>query len=66
MYADDSQIFVFSYDVNELIVKLSSDLAQLRKWLIENRLQLHLSKSKRLFIGSFCNPNNKTTYRCCK
>ena len=35
MYADDSQIFAFYYDANELIAKLSSDLAQLRKWLIE-------------------------------
>ena len=35
MYADDSQIFAFSYDANELIAKLSSDVAQLRKWLIE-------------------------------
>ena len=46
MYADDTQIFSSSYDANGLVVKLNSDLARVRNWLIENKLQIHPSKSK--------------------
>ena len=38
MYADDTQIFASSHDANKLIVKLNSDLSQVRKWLIKNKL----------------------------
>ena len=61
MYADDTQIFSSSYDANELVIKLNSDLAHVRNWLIENKLQLHPSKSKLMFIGSSYNWNNKNT-----
>ena len=40
MYADDTQIFSSSYDANELVIKLNSDLACVRNWLIENKLQM--------------------------
>ena len=40
MYADDTQIFSSSYDANELVIKLNSDLAHVRNWLIENKLQM--------------------------
>ena len=43
MYADDTQIFVSSHNANELIVKLNSDVAQVGKWLIKNKLQMHPS-----------------------
>ena len=63
MYADDTQIFSSSYDANELTIKLNSDLAHVRNWLIENnlKLQMHPSKSKFMFIGSSYNLNNKNT-----
>ena len=61
MYADDTQIFSSSYDANELVIKLNSDLANVRDWLIENKLQMHPSKSKLMFIGSSYNLNNKNT-----
>ena len=61
MYADDTQIFSSSYDVNELVIKLNSDLANVGDWLIENKLQMHPSKSKLMFIGSSYNLNNKNT-----
>ena len=61
MYADDTQIFSSSYDANELVIKLNSDLAHVRNWLIENKLQMHPSKSKLMFIGSSYNLNNKNT-----
>ena len=61
MYADDTQIFSSSYDANELVVKLNSDLARVRNWLIENKLQMHPSKSKLMFIGSSYNLKIKNT-----
>ena len=59
MYADDTQIFSSSYDANDLVIKLNSDLAHVRNWLIENRLQMHPSKSKLMLIGSPYNLNDK-------
>ena len=38
IYADDTQIFSSSYDANELVIKLNSDLAHVCNWLIENKL----------------------------
>ncbi|CAB3986869.1 Hypothetical predicted protein [Paramuricea clavata] len=58
MYADDTQIFSSSYDANELVVNLNSDLAHVCNWLKENRLQMHPSKCKMMFIGSPYNLNN--------
>ena len=61
MYADDTQIFSSSYDAKEFVIKLNSDLAHVRNWLRENKLQMHPSKSKLMFIGSSYNLNNKNT-----
>ena len=61
MYADDTQIFSSSYDVNELVIKLNSDLAHVRNWLIETKIQMQPSKSKLMFICSSYNLNNKNT-----
>ena len=58
---DDTQIFSSSYDGNELVIKLNSDLAHVRNWLIEKKLQMHPSKSKLMFIGSSYNLSNKNT-----
>ena len=61
MYGDHTQIFSSSYDANKLVIKLNSDLAHVRDWLIENKLQMLPSKSKFTFIGSSYNLNNKNT-----
>jgi len=61
MYADDTEIFSSSYDANELVIKLYSDRAHVRNWLIENKLQMHPLKSKSMFIGSSYNINKKNT-----
>ena len=60
MYADDTQILTSPFDANELpvVVKLNTDLANVRNWLIGNKLQTHPSKSKLMFIGSLYNLNN--------
>ena len=58
MYADDTQIFSSSNNANELVVRLNSDLAHVCNWLKENRLQMHPSKCKIMFIGSPYHINN--------
>ena len=58
MKIKDTQIFSSSYDANELVVNLNSDLAHVCNWLKENRLQMHPSKCKIMFIGSPYNLNN--------
>ena len=58
MYADDTQISSSSNDANELVVRLNSDLAHVCNWLKENRLQMHSSKCKMMFIGFSHNLNN--------
>ena len=45
-------------------IKLHSDLAHVRNWLIKSQLQMHSSKSKLMFIGSSYNLNRTT--RCGK
>ena len=58
MYTDDTQLFSPSSDANELIVRLNSDHAHVCIWLKENRLQMHPSKCKMMFIGYSYNLNN--------
>ena len=60
MYANDTQIFSSSYDASELVIKLNSDLVHVRNWLIENKLQMHPSKSKLMFISSLYSLNIRT------
>ena len=55
------QIFSSTYDANERIVKLNSDLAYVRNWLTENKLQMHIRESNVMFIGSSYNLNNENT-----
>jgi len=58
MYADDTQFSSASHDIDELITNLNSDLTNVRKWLNTNKLQMHPSKTKLMFIGSQHNINN--------
>ena len=59
LYAADTQIFSSSYDYNELIDKLNSDLINISDWLARNKLQYHPTKTKFMIIGSTYNLNNK-------
>ena len=61
MYADDTQIFSSSYYANELVIKLNSDRTHVRNWLRENKLQMHPSKSKLMFIRFSYNLSNNNT-----
>ena len=56
-----TEIFSSSYDANELIVKLNSDLAYVRNWLTENKLQMHPCESNIMLIGTSYTLNNKNT-----
>ena len=58
--AYDTQIFSSSYESDELLANLNSYLINIRNWLVKDKLQIHQTKSKRMFIGSSYNLKNKT------
>ena len=59
LYADDTQIFASSDNYNELVDLLNSDLKNISRWLSDNKLQHHTTKTKLMFIGSRYNIKNK-------
>ncbi len=59
LYADDTQIFASSDNYDELVELLSSDLKNISRWLSDNKLQHHTTKTKLMFIGSRYNIKNK-------
>ena len=52
LYADDSQIFSFAKDCVELNANLNHDLNNVSQWLVKNKLQHHLTKTKLMYVGS--------------
>ena len=59
MYADDTEIYASSKHGDELVANLNCDLENVRKWMLQNRLQIHPTKTKYMYIGSSCNIKNK-------
>lgn len=59
LYADDTVIHASSNDSSELVSKLNRDLNDLSNWMAKNKLQIHPTKSKHMFIGSSYNIKNK-------
>lgn len=59
LYADDTQIFASSDNYDELVDLLNSDLENISRWLSDNKLQHHATKTKLMFIGSRYNIQNK-------
>ena len=59
LYADDTEIYASSNDCVDLVPKVNNDLENIRKWMIKNKLQIHSSKSKHMFIASTYNLKNK-------
>ncbi len=51
LYADDTEIYASSNDCVDLVPKVNNDLENIRKWMIKNKLQIHPSKSKHMFIA---------------
>ena len=52
LYADDSALLVSGNDPNEIAQILSEELESCRKWLIDNKLSLHLGKTESILFGS--------------
>ena len=59
LFADDTEILVSSNDCCGFGTKLNSDLENIRKWMIQNKLQIHPNKTKHMFTGSSHNLKNK-------
>ncbi len=54
-------IYASSNDCADLVNKVNIDLENIRKWMMQNKLQIHPSKSKHMFIGSSYNLKNKVS-----
>ena len=59
MYADDTEIYESSKHSDELVANLNCDLENVRKWMLQNRLQIHPTKTKYMCIGSSYNIKHK-------
>ena len=55
LYADDTEIYLSSKDCDDIVIKINLDLENIRKWMLQNKLQIHPTKSKYMFIGSAYN-----------
>lgn len=52
MFADDTLIYLCGENIDEMIVKVNSDLNRLFKWLCQNKLKLNIEKTKYMIIGN--------------
>ncbi len=52
MYADDTAVFYFAKDMDELVLSIQYDMQSISCWMNENRLSLNVSKTKFMLIGS--------------
>ena len=52
LYADDSALLVSGKNPDEISQTLSNELESCRKWLIDNKLALHLGKTESILFGS--------------
>ena len=58
LYADDTEIYASSDNSSDLISKLNEDFKNMSRWMSINKLQIHPTKSKYMFIGSSHNIKN--------
>ena len=52
LYADDSALVASGRSVSDLSEFLSSELDSCRKWMVDNRLSLHVGKTESIIFGS--------------
>ncbi len=52
MYADDTAVFYFAKDVDEMVVSIQYDMQSISYWMKQNRLSLNVSKTKFMMVGS--------------
>lgn len=51
-YADDSAFIVSGKDTDEIGIILNNNLENCNKWLIDNKLSLHMGKTELIMFGS--------------
>jgi len=51
MYADDTALYYNSNDIDDIVVKMNSDLENIRKWLARNKLSLNVKKTEFVIVG---------------
>ena len=52
LYADDSALMVSGRNVTEIDTTLTVELNSIHKWLVDNKLSLHLGKTNTILFGS--------------
>ena len=52
MYADDTNLSFASDSIDTIEHKMNHDLANIKEWLIANKLTLNKSKTEFMLIGS--------------
>ena len=52
LFADDTNITATGKTVNQVEIAVNSDLKNLRKWLMANKLSLNVTKTEFILIGS--------------
>ena len=52
LYADDSALFFAGSNPQAIAERLSNELASCHKWLVDNRLSLHIGKTECLLFGT--------------
>lgn len=57
MFADDTTVTTADKSIIKMIQNANSDLANLREWLLANKLSLNLGKTEQMFIASDDNLN---------
>ena len=52
LFADDTNLTAAGESINDVEAAINSDLENLRKWLIANKLSLNVAKTEFILIGS--------------
>ncbi|CAB4045040.1 Hypothetical predicted protein, partial [Paramuricea clavata] len=52
LFADDTNLTAAGESINDVEAAMNSDLENLRKWLIANKLSLNVAKTEFILIGS--------------
>ena len=66
LYADDSALMVSGRNVTEIETTLTVELNSIHKWLVDNKLSLHLGKTNTILFGSKkrIQQNNSIQVKC--
>ncbi len=62
LYPDETEIYLSSKNCDDIVIKINLDLENIRKWVLRNKLQIHPTKSKYMFIGSAYNIKHKLSH----